>query len=281
MPPLFHASPPRHSISFAAEHESAVDREAHDQNHNMIVPSSPPSKNIFKRFDSLPSPIPAPKPLMMLRRHVSMPPEKWRMSLSAGYAGPPPILKDGSHLKSCFRSRCASCSITSLESDDFTPPHRRHKVVFTHVSVREYSLECGDNPSVTSGPPLTLGWKYNTHDTLDIDTFEADKKCVSGGVCKRLSADEREHMLLTIGRHSHRSIMNAQFEAFVTCKERLETITQLGGLEKAKHMRTRERVLIIKESASRKLERACKGTSSAKEQRKLWQNAQVTGQMKL
>lgn len=245
-------------------------------------PSTIPSKNIFKRMDSLPSPIPAPKPLLILRRQMSMSPSYRRKSLCASaYAGPAPVRKDGSPLKSCFRwSTSQECSVTSLESDDATPPHRRHRVAFTNVTVREYSLECGDNPSVTSGPPLTLGWKYNVCGRTDIDTFEADKACLGRqwGECRRLSPEEREQMLLTIGGHSHRSIMSAQYETCLAKQERCETINALGGLGRARYIQPRERVLIMKESATRKLERARKGTSTAKEQRKLWEDAQASGQ---
>jgi hypothetical protein len=149
------------------------------------------------------------------------------------------------------------------------------------VFIREYSLECGDNPSVTSGPPVTLGWSYNKHSPLDIDSFEADKTCRGRGECRRLSAEEREQLLAIVGGHSHRRIMNASYDTNLANQERWETINNLGGLGKARYIRPRERVEILKESAARKIERACKGTSTAKEQRKLWEDAQVvSGQKK-
>jgi hypothetical protein len=75
--------------------------------------------------------------------------------------------------------------------------------------------------------------------------------------------------------------MNASYDTNLANQERWETINNLGGLGKARYIRPRERVEILKESAARKIERACKGTSTAKEQRKLWEDAQVvSGQKK-
>jgi hypothetical protein len=82
-----------------------------------------------------------------------------------------------------------------------------HKVVsFSNVSVREYSRVVGDNPCVSSGPPLAIGWKYNKRGKTDIDSFEEEKLTAKAahlddGIvgCQRLSADEREKLLIDIG----------------------------------------------------------------------------------
>lgn len=231
-------------------------------------------RNVMRRMDSLPSPTASPKPFLLQRRSSST------TSLIAPYAGPAPALKDGSPLKSCFRTFCCSHSTdtASLESEDTSTIRRQCKVTFTHVTVREYCLECGDNPSVTAGPPLSLGWDYNKKGTIDIDSFEADKICKIRGECRRLSPEERENLLVKVGGHSHRRVLTAQYDAHLAHQKRWETIDNLGGLGKARHVGPRERVAIMTESAARKLERACKGTSTAKEQRKLWESAQLSGQ---
>lgn len=248
-------------------------------NRSMNSLSAPPSPSrIFKRMNSKPSAM----PLMLLRRSSSAPGSSTRgKHRTAAYAGATPVRKDGSSVKSCFRDMPSQeCSVTSLESDDLTPPHRLHKVSFSRVSVREYSLECGDNPSVSSGAPITLGWAYNKKGSLDIESYEADRTRLRRTECRRLSADQREHLLSTVGGHSHRQILTAQFETQMANQERLQTINNLGGLGRTKYVGPRERVEMLKESAARKIERACKGTTSAKEQQKLWVEAQVSRQNK-
>ena len=240
-----------------------------------VIDAKPPKQSCvpgsFKRTDSLPSPTPSPKPRVLLRRLKST--SSATRSALAAYAGPVPTRKDGSRLKSCFRNFSSSQSTDTASESYGSSSHKCHRVGFSHVAIREYSRECGDNPSVASGPPLALGWDFNQRSNLDIDSYEEDRASLGRGECRRLSADEREHILTNIGGHSHRRVLTAQFEARIDHQKRWETIDSLGGLGKARHIGPRERVLIMKESAARKLERAYKGTSSAKEQRKLWENA--------
>lgn len=209
------------------------------------------------------------------------------------YAGPKPVSSDGKPLKSCFGNRSPSIVSTastargSLDSQEEQHPtnarsfNYRRRVSFTSVQLRQYCRECGDNPSVTKGVPLAIGWKYNEGEVMDIDCYETEKECNGQPKeCHRLSAQEREDILIKIGGHSRNQIVTAQFEASTDQKLRYETLDKLGGYEKAKYIGPRERVLILKESAARKLDRACKGTTSSKEQRLLWEKAQQAALLK-
>jgi hypothetical protein len=43
---------------------------------------------------------------------------------------------------------------------------------FTTVTIREYPVTIGDNPTSRSGPPLTIEWKYDAEQTLDLVDYE-------------------------------------------------------------------------------------------------------------
>ena len=63
--------------------------------------------------------------------------------------------------------------------------------------VRIYSHQCtlGDNPSVASGPPLTVQWKaFETH-TLDVELYEKEKPEPRGKDAMILPRSLREAML--------------------------------------------------------------------------------------
>ena len=50
----------------------------------------------------------------------------------------------------------------------------KRNVSFSHLRIREYAITLGDNPSVSSGPPVTLDWAYDPHEkTAPVEAFEA------------------------------------------------------------------------------------------------------------
>ena len=49
------------------------------------------------------------------------------------------------------------------------------KVTFDSLDVHEHAILLGDNPSVSSGPPLTISWEAQASVHLSIDEYEASR----------------------------------------------------------------------------------------------------------
>ena len=50
---------------------------------------------------------------------------------------------------------------------------RSSSVKFDKIQVREYECTLGDNPSVSAGPSVSLGWKYTPEKELDVECYES------------------------------------------------------------------------------------------------------------
>jgi len=48
-------------------------------------------------------------------------------------------------------------------------------VRFDSVHIRSHSQTLGDNPSVMYGPPISLDWDYEQHESIKLDDYEADR----------------------------------------------------------------------------------------------------------
>ena len=94
--------------------------------------------------------------------------------------------------KSSLRSLDSS-STRRLEMGDLN-------VRFSSVAVRDYSLTIGDNPSVSRGIPISLGWEYDKEHSHDINKFEDDRcgeRRQSGDL--KLPSLQRVQLLKTMG----------------------------------------------------------------------------------
>eukprot|EP00566_Odontella_aurita_P019712 CAMPEP_0113557134 /NCGR_PEP_ID=MMETSP0015_2-20120614/17625_1 /TAXON_ID=2838 /ORGANISM="Odontella" /LENGTH=294 /DNA_ID=CAMNT_0000458531 /DNA_START=337 /DNA_END=1221 /DNA_ORIENTATION=+ /assembly_acc=CAM_ASM_000160 len=56
------------------------------------------------------------------------------------------------------------------DEDSLTDSQR---LKFADLQIREYSRAVGDNPSVSAGPPLSMGWEYNEAQTIPLDDYES------------------------------------------------------------------------------------------------------------
>jgi hypothetical protein len=82
------------------------------------------------------------------------------------------------------------------------PPRAFKRVRFGFVTIRNYDITMGDNPSVTSGPPVSLNWSYDQIPALSVCDFEAFRAAHTRAVdahCLMISAENRRDMLRRAG----------------------------------------------------------------------------------
>ena len=68
-------------------------------------------------------------------------------------------------------------------------------VEFSHIVVRSYPIILGDNPSVSRGAPVSIGWKHFQVVKVDVDTFEKKKPLPRSKSQMKIPYDVRYDML--------------------------------------------------------------------------------------
>eukprot|EP00521_Asterionellopsis_glacialis_P007947 CAMPEP_0195287276 /NCGR_PEP_ID=MMETSP0707-20130614/4405_1 /TAXON_ID=33640 /ORGANISM="Asterionellopsis glacialis, Strain CCMP134" /LENGTH=242 /DNA_ID=CAMNT_0040347017 /DNA_START=51 /DNA_END=779 /DNA_ORIENTATION=+ len=70
---------------------------------------------------------------------------------------------------------------------------------FSTVDVQEHSYELGDNPSVSSGAPLTIGWEPFRAFTMSVDDYESERLLHRSPSCNRIPKFDRDEILKEAG----------------------------------------------------------------------------------
>jgi hypothetical protein len=185
----------------------------------------------------------------------------------SSYNGPKPETKDGQPLKSIMKK--PSTLSRQSSSDNFSSPRRStdptslRRCVFSRVDIREHERIAGDNPCVSSGVPLSLGWGYYQHDSLGLDDYELNKGLARDKIEMMVPAGVRKQMLRDEFRVSITELNAAMREVNVTKRQRRHTVA-------SEHL---EVWAEIGQSAKRKFKRLINRTSTAKEEAEMWENA--------
>ena len=79
-------------------------------------------------------------------------------------------IKDNNYLTD--QNTVMDCSNSTIDSYIQDVPSLNRKVSFDRIHIREYYLSLGDNPSCSSGPPLSISWKYSDIGSVDLEEFE-------------------------------------------------------------------------------------------------------------
>jgi hypothetical protein len=128
----------------------------------------------------------------------------------------------GSSISSCE----SSGSFSSLKSSSSsTSSNSSGSVRFERVEIREYNIVVGDNPSCSSGPPISLGWQYDQkQQDLPLDIYEEHRdgnRRISNQM--KIPASLR-HETLREWNISTKEIIKAQTECDAVKKQRSRTM---------------------------------------------------------
>lgn len=143
----------------------------------------------------------------------------------------------------------------------------KRSVSFHKIVIREYERTVGDNPSVSSGPPIGIGWSYDPqHSVLDVDEYEATRPARRSSIECKMPPSIRERLLREEWGYARSDITKAIRDVNIHKSKRRSTTSRLEMGHDA--------VDEVVQSAVRKVKKFVKRTSSKKEQEKLWKNAQ-------
>ena len=85
----------------------------------------------------------------------------------------------------------SSVNVLQRNNEEFK---MKRNVSFSHLQVREYETTLGDNPSVSSGAPISLGWNYDPNEKISKLPEHSEPICKSRSAI-RLSDRERQRLL--------------------------------------------------------------------------------------
>mmetsp|Transcript_11319 Transcript_11319/g.17510 ORF Transcript_11319/g.17510 Transcript_11319/m.17510 type:complete len:302 (+) Transcript_11319:195-1100(+) len=150
-----------------------------------------------------------------------------------------------------------------LLSDGTKRPERN--VSFTKIEWREYERALSDNPSVSVGPALGIGWVYNDAGSVEIEDYEK-KKCYRRDATQlRIPSRVRESILREEWGVSRQDLQKATKEINITKNQRRKTQATMEL----------ENTAVAVESAVRKFKRlAGLKPRKSKEDQQLWKNAE-------
>jgi len=102
-------------------------------------------------------------------------------------------------------------------------------VKFDNITVREYSITIGDNPSCSGGAPMSIDWRYSEEAPLALDDFERTRST------KRRSKEDL-HIPLD-KRHEILNMCNCPFTKIVKASLEVSKIQESRARSRRRYMR--------------------------------------------
>ncbi|GFH45554.1 hypothetical protein CTEN210_02028 [Chaetoceros tenuissimus] len=105
--------------------------------------------------------------------------------------------------------------------------NHRKSVGFDKIHIRQYERSIGDNPSVSSGPAVSLGWKYDPAEQLAYSLDEYEKHKIPTLSVPRIPRPVRESLLRKDCGYSSRELAQCVREINAIKAQRRQTVTNL------------------------------------------------------
>mmetsp|Transcript_36208 Transcript_36208/g.79256 ORF Transcript_36208/g.79256 Transcript_36208/m.79256 type:complete len:203 (-) Transcript_36208:4-612(-) len=119
-----------------------------------------------------------------------------------------------------------ACSSAIVDINDGVKKHQeksKKSVRFDMIEIREYPYVLGDNPSVSNGPPLSVGWQSQSQFFVNLEEYDDAKAEPRSRTEMRFDGMLRVHILQRSG-HTMSDIVKATAAVRRIQQQRQETI---------------------------------------------------------
>ena len=137
------------------------------------------------------------------------------------------VFPEDTQRSSIARERRSKILLEALPATLNVVEQKERKVVFSEVHLRQYERILCDNPGVSSGPALGVGWRYKPQTPVSVDDFEKKRGTRRGKTDLLMSRDHREKLVRRMG-HSEREIAEMIRSVNKTKNQRRQTLNNLG-----------------------------------------------------
>ncbi|GKY94709.1 hypothetical protein MPSEU_000436400 [Mayamaea pseudoterrestris] len=109
----------------------------------------------------------------------------------------------------------------------------RRKIQFANIQIREYNRTIGDNPSCSSGPPISISWEYDPNTkVVSVDQYEDNRPPRRRHFEMCLPRSVRQEMLRKDWDVTQTQIANAVRNNIKVKNQRRVTVSNLGKAAK-------------------------------------------------
>jgi len=135
---------------------------------------------------------------------------------------------------------------TRSEPANIGRPSFNKTIKFHNIEIREYARTLGDNPSCSSGPPVSISWDYKALKAMTIDDYEETRPARRTQMEMVLPRKLRSEMLKRDWQITQRQIAEAVRRNVKIKNQRRTTVNNLGKASKME---------VVMESLNRKVKR--------------------------